>query len=105
LLRTTTEALCGAIGGVDSLCVGTFDESIRPGDAFSRRIARNTQIILQEECELLAVADPAGGSWFIESLSHELGQKVWALFQTIEAEGGMQAALEKRTLHERVAKL
>lgn len=104
LLRTTTEALCGAVGGVDSLTVGTFDEVIRTSDAFSRRIARNTQIILQEECELSAVADPAGGSWFIESLCDQLGKKVWAAFQQIETEGGILASLQKGALQERIAK-
>lgn len=104
MLRTTTEALCGAVGGVDSMAVGAFDEVIRPADAFSRRLARNTQIILQEECELTAVTDPAGGSWFIESLCDELGKKVWTAFQQIEAEGGIIASLEKGALQERIAK-
>lgn len=103
MLRTTTEALCGAVGGADSLTIGAFDEVIRPGDTFSRRVARNTQIILQEECELTGVIDPAGGSWFIESLSDELGKKTWAAFQQIESEGGVVAALEKGTLQERIA--
>lgn len=102
MLRTTTEALCGAVAGVDSMTIGTFDEVLRQSDSFSRRIARNTQIILQEECELTAVADPAGGSWFIESLCDELGKKVWAAFQQIESEGGIVAALEKGSIQERI---
>ncbi|MFO8026172.1 MAG: methylmalonyl-CoA mutase family protein [Opitutales bacterium] len=93
MLRTTTEALSGVIAGVDSLCVGNFDEVTREPDAFSRRISRNTQIILQEECELTSVVDPAGGSWAIEWLTNEVSQKSWAFFQEIEAQGGMTDAL------------
>lgn len=104
MLRTTTEALSGVVGGVDSMTVAPFDEVIRPADTFSRRIARNTQIILQEECELTSVVDPAGGSWFIESLTAELAEKVWSAFQNIEAEGGILASLEKGTLQERIGK-
>ncbi|MGZ0655377.1 methylmalonyl-CoA mutase family protein [Coraliomargarita sp. W4R53] len=94
MLRTTTEALSGAIGGVDSMCVGNFDEVTRVPDTFSRRISRNTQIILQEECELTAVVDPAGGSWAVEWLTNEVCEKSWELFKTIEAEGGMAEALK-----------
>ncbi|MDQ8207801.1 methylmalonyl-CoA mutase family protein [Coraliomargarita sp. SDUM461003] len=94
MLRTTTEALSGAIGGVDSMCVGNFDEVTREPDTFSRRISRNTQIILQEECELTSVVDPAGGSWAVEWLTNEVSEKTWELFQAIEAEGGMAEALK-----------
>jgi methylmalonyl-CoA mutase len=93
MLRTSTEALSGMIGGVDSLCVGNFDEVIREPDTFSRRISRNSQIILQEECELTSVVDPAGGSWAIEWLTNEVSEKSWAFFQQIEAQGGMPDAL------------
>jgi methylmalonyl-CoA mutase len=93
MLRTTTEALSGVIGGVDSLCVGNFDEVTREPDAFSRRISRNTHVILQEECELTSVVDPAGGSWAIEWLTNEVSEKSWAFFQQIEAAGGMTDAL------------
>lgn len=103
MLRTTTEALSAVIAGVDSLCVGTFDEVVRVPDTFSRRIARNTQIILQEECELTAVIDPAGGSWFIETLTHQLAEKSWGVFQQIEAAGGMAQALAEGTLHSLIA--
>ncbi|TVP81430.1 MAG: methylmalonyl-CoA mutase [Puniceicoccaceae bacterium] len=93
MLRTTTEALSGAIGGVDSMCVGNFDEVCRLPDTFSRRISRNTQVILQEECELTAVIDPAGGSWAVEWLTNEVSEKAWACFKRIEAEGGISMAL------------
>jgi len=104
LLRTTTEALSGVIAGVDSLCVGTFDETTRLPDTFGRRIARNTQIILQEECELTAVADPAGGSWAIEWLTAQVAEKAWAFFQEIEAKGGMAASLKAGLIQDRIGR-
>ena len=104
MLRTTTEALSAVIAGVDSLCVGNFDEVVRLPDTFSRRISRNTHIILQEECELLAVADPAGGSWAVEWLTDQVARKSWSLFQEIESAGGADKALAKGMLHERIAK-
>jgi methylmalonyl-CoA mutase len=103
MLRTTTEALSGVIGGVDSLCVGNFDEVSRVPDAFSRRISRNTQIILQEECELTSVVDPAGGSWAIEWLTNQVGEKSWAFFQEIDAQGGMLDALSNGFIAEKLA--
>jgi methylmalonyl-CoA mutase len=93
LLRTTTEAFAGIVGGCAGLQVGTFDEVIRPGDDFSRRLARNIQIILDEECHLGRVVDPAGGSYYVETLTNELAAKAWALFQDIEGKGGLAAAL------------
>jgi methylmalonyl-CoA mutase len=93
LLRTTTEAFAGIVGGCAGLQVGTFDEVIRPGDEFSRRLARNIQIILDEECHLGRVVDPAGGSYYVETLTHELAAKAWALFQDIEGKGGLAAAM------------
>lgn len=103
MLRTTTEALSGVIGGVDSLCVGNFDEVSRVPDEFSRRISRNTQVILQEECELTSVVDPAGGSWAIEWLTNEVSEKSWAFFKEIEAKGGMTDALTSGFIAEKLA--
>ena len=103
MLRTTTEALSGVIGGVDSLCVGNFDEVTRVPDTFSRRISRNTQVILQEECELTSVIDPAGGSWAIEWLTNEVSEKSWAFFQEVEAQGGMIDALSIGFVAEKLA--
>jgi methylmalonyl-CoA mutase len=94
LLRTTTEAFAGIVGGCAGLQVGTFDECIRPPDDFSRRLARNIQIILAEECQLGRVVDPAGGSWYVETLTVQLAAKAWTLFQDIERRGGMGAALK-----------
>lgn len=93
LLRTTVEAFAGVLGGCDSMQVGTFDEVVRPPDDFSLRIARNTQLVLQKECELTHVIDPAGGSWFVESATAEIASRAWALFQEVEKAGGMEAAL------------
>ncbi|MDQ8184413.1 methylmalonyl-CoA mutase family protein [Pelagicoccus sp. SDUM812002] len=94
MLRTTTEAFSAVVGGASSVCVGCFDEAVRLPDDFSRRIARNLQVILQEECELTHVIDPAGGSWYIDSLVEELAKKAWETFQGIEKDGGILTALQ-----------
>ncbi len=103
MLRTTTEAFAGVIGGAESMTVGAFDEIIRRPDEFSQRIARNQQIILQEECNLSEVIDPAGGSYYVENLTRELAAKVWEFFAKIESEGGMLKALEASTVQDAVA--
>jgi len=102
MLRTTTEAFSAALGGVQSMHVGPFDEGFRVPDGFSRRIARNTHTILQEECDLTRVIDPAGGSWFVETLTSQLVQKAWALFQDTEKEGGMLAALQSGWVQQQI---
>lgn len=94
LLRTTVEAFAAVLGSCDSLQVGAFDEVVRPPDEFSQRIARNTQLILQKECNLDRVIDPAGGSYYIESLTGELATRAWALFQEFEKQGGMITAMQ-----------
>lgn len=93
MLRATTEAFAAVAGGCESLHVGAFDEVIRPPDEFSRRIARNTQLILRDECHFDHVIDPAGGSYYVETLTDELARKAWGLFQEIEKLGGMAKAL------------
>ncbi|MCC6822897.1 MAG: acyl-CoA mutase large subunit family protein, partial [Verrucomicrobia subdivision 3 bacterium] len=93
LLRATVEAFAGVLGGCDSMQVGAFDEVLRMPDDFSLRVARNTQLVLQKECDLNHVIDPAGGSWFVESVTAELATRVWGLFQEVEKEGGREAAL------------
>jgi methylmalonyl-CoA mutase len=95
MLRGTAEAFAGIVGGADSLHVSPFDEAIRPSDEFSRRIARNTQIILQQEANLSRVIDPAGGSWYVETLTDSIAQHAWSLFQKVEEMGGMYEALVK----------
>lgn len=94
MLRGTTEAFAAVAAGCDSLAVGAFDEVVRPPDEFSRRIARNTQIILRDECRFGHVVDPAGGSYFVEKLTDQLARKSWELFQQVEKQGGMLKALE-----------
>ncbi|NJK78948.1 MAG: methylmalonyl-CoA mutase [Chloroflexaceae bacterium] len=103
MLRTTTEAFAAAMGGCDSMHVGCFDEVIRLPDEFARRIARNTQIILQQECLFTDVIDPAGGAWYIEHLTDEVARMGWALFQEIEKAGGMLAALQAGTPQQQIA--
>ncbi len=98
LLRLTTEALSAAIGGIDSLTIAPFDQSLGKSDEFSRRLARNLQLILQEELQLTELIDPAGGSWAVETLTDELSRRAWEQFQAIEAAGGMVAALEAGTI-------
>jgi len=93
MLRATSEAMAGVMGGCDSLHVGPFDEAIGLPDEFSRRIARNVQIILKEECNFFRLVDPAGGAWSVETLTDEIARKAWELFQEIERQGGMAAAL------------
>ncbi len=107
MLRVTTEALAAAVGGVESLHVTPYDEPTRPPDEFSRRIARNVQVILREEAHLAQVIDPAGGSWAVETLTDQLAREAWALFQAIEHRGGMAEALKDGYANnevERVAK-
>lgn len=105
MLRTTTEAMSGVVGGLDSLCVGAFDEVVREPDDFSRRIARNTHHILAEECDLTKVIDPAGGSWAVEKLTDQLASETWKLFQELETKGGILAALESGWLQDEVASM
>ena len=103
MLRNTTEIFSGVVGGIDSFESAPFDEPIRKGDEFSRRIARNVQIMLQEEFGLLQPIDPAGGSWAVETLTRQMKEKIWAEFQRIEKEGGIIAALRVGSLQESVA--
>ncbi len=105
MLRTTVEAFAGVLGGCDSLQVGAFDEVVRTPDAFSQRIARNQQLVLRDECQLTQVADPAGGSWYVEHLTAELASRAWAVFQEIEKRGGMAKALQAGWPQGEVAKV
>lgn len=95
MLRATAEGFAGVVGGVDSMHVAAFDEPVRTPDEFSSRIARNIHVILAEECGFAEVADAAGGSWYVESLTIELAKKAWELFQEVEKRGGMAVALRK----------
>lgn len=103
ILRTTTEAMAAAIGGCASLVVSAFEETYRPPDDFSRRLARNTQLILKHEAGLDRVADPAGGSYFIEWLTDALAREAWTLMQRIESAGGYAKAEESGMITEQLA--
>jgi len=107
VVRTTIEAMAAVLGGTQSLHTNSFDEAIALPTDFSARIARNTQLILAEETGITQVADPLGGSWFVESLTQELADKAWALIEEVEALGGMTAAvaegMPKRRIEEAAA--
>jgi methylmalonyl-CoA mutase len=85
ILRTSTEAFSAILGSCDALCINTFDSIVKRSDEFSRRIARNQHNVLLEEAHLDRVIDPAGGSWYVESLTNEICEKSWALFQEIDS--------------------
>ncbi|MBE2179814.1 MAG: hypothetical protein IAE97_05030 [Chthoniobacterales bacterium] len=95
ILRSTASAYAAVLGGCDSLEVAPFDEVFREPDEFSRHIALNTQRILREECHAATVADPAGGSWFVESLTKELAEAAWTAFQK-SGEIDLSAAAESQ---------
>ena len=105
MLRNTTEIFSGVVGGIDSFESAPFDEPIRKGDEFSRRIARNIQIMLQEEFGLLQPIDPAGGSWAVETLTRQMKEKIWEEFQSIEKQGGIVEALRSGTVQDAIAKV
>ena len=93
IIRTTIEALAAVLGGTQSLHTNSFDEAIALPTDFSARIARNTQLILAEESGITAVADPLGGSFYLEKLTRELEEHAWELIQEVEAHGGMTKAV------------
>jgi len=94
LLRTQTEAMSAAIGGVDSITVAPFDEIYQTPDDFSERIARNQQLLLKEECHFDKVVDPSAGSYYIEVLTSSLADVAWKLFLEVEDKGGFYAVLK-----------
>ncbi|RTL73304.1 MAG: methylmalonyl-CoA mutase [Hyphomicrobiales bacterium] len=104
ILRTTSATAGAAFGGASSITVLPFTWALGAPDAFARRIARNTHLVLQEESSLAKVADPAGGSFYIERLSDDIAKAAWALFQEIEARGGMRAALEAGSVQAAIGK-
>jgi methylmalonyl-CoA mutase len=103
LLRGTIAAFSAGIGGADGVTVLPFTAALGLPDAFARRLARNTQLILLEESNLARVADPAAGSGGFEALTEALGEKAWTLFQELEGEGGIVASLAVGALQARIA--
>ncbi|MEA3044633.1 MAG: methylmalonyl-CoA mutase [Sphingomonadales bacterium] len=107
IVRTTIEAMAAVLGGTQSLHTNSFDEAVALPTDFSARIARNTQLLLAEESGIANVADPLGGSYYVEALTAELADKAWALIEEVEALGGMTAAvatgMPKRRIEEAAA--
>ncbi|MHA6721348.1 methylmalonyl-CoA mutase, partial [Sphingomonas sp. RS6] len=93
VIRTTIEAMAAMLGGTQSLHTNALDEAIALPTDFSARIARNTQIVLQEETGMTRVVDPLGGSYYVESLTQSLVDKAWEIIERVEAEGGMAKAV------------
>jgi methylmalonyl-CoA mutase len=94
LLRLTSAGFAGAVGGADVILLDAFTDAIGLPTAFARRQARNTQLVLMEESHLGRVADPAGGAWYLDSLTDQMARAAWGGFQAIEAVGGIIKALE-----------
>ena len=93
VVRTTIEAMAAVFGGTQSLHTNSFDEAIALPTEFSSRIARNTQLIIQEETHITNVIDPWAGSYMMESLTQEMADKAWAIIEEVEAMGGMTKAV------------
>jgi methylmalonyl-CoA mutase len=94
VIRTTIEAMAAVFGGTQSLHTNALDEAVALPTEFSARIARNTQIIIQEETGITKVVDPWGGSYMMENLTQSMADKAWELIEEIEANGGMAKAIE-----------
>ena len=94
IVRTTIEAMAAVFGGTQSLHTNSLDEAIALPTEFSSRIARNTQLIIQEESGITKVVDPWGGSYLMENLTQEIADKAWELIQEVEAKGGMTKAID-----------
>ena len=94
VVRTTVEAMAAVFGGTQSLHTNSFDEAIALPTDFSSRIARNTQLILQEETHITSVVDPWAGSYMMESLTQEMADKAWAIIEEVNAMGGMIKAVD-----------
>lgn len=93
LLRGTAESFSAAVGGADAITTHSFDTVLGGTDGFGERLARNTQHLLRHESNLHRVVDPAGGSWYVESMTESLAQRAWQRMQSIERSGGMARAL------------
>jgi methylmalonyl-CoA mutase len=103
MLRAGNEAFAAVLGGIQYLHTGSFDEPAGTANSFSERVARNTQLVLKSEAHLEKVADPAGGSWYVESLTKELAEKAWELFLEIDGKGGIYETMKSGWLQEQIA--
>ena len=102
ILRGTVAGFAAAVGEACVVHVRPFDEVVGESDELARRVARNSQVILQDESHLHQVMDPAGGAWHVEDLTRQLAEAAWSQFQTIQAMGGIVAALRAGTIQDRV---
>ena len=93
VVRTTIEAMAAVLGGTQSLHTNSFDEALGLPTDFSSRIARNTQLIIQEETGIPKVVDPLGGSYYVEALTQALADRAWTIIEEVEALGGMTKAV------------
>ena len=102
LLRTQTEAMSAALGGVDSMTVTPFDKAYETPNDFSERLARNQQLLLKEESHFDKVVDPAAGSYYIENLTASIAKQAWDLFLSVEEEGGFMASVKAGKVQEAI---
>lgn len=105
LLRGTAESFSAALGGADAITTEAFDATLGDSDAFANRMARNTQHLLRHESNVHRVVDPAGGSWYIESLTEQLSQRAWHKLQSFERAGGLARALVEGSLQQELKTL
>ncbi len=103
ILRGTLATFSAAVGGADTITVLPFTQALGASDGFAHRLARDTQLVLQDESHIDVVDDPTSGAGGFEALTQALCERAWAAFQEIETEGGLPAALEKGTFQGRVA--
>ncbi len=102
LLRSSNEAFAAVLGGIQYLHVSPYNEPEGEATPFSDRIARNTQLILKDEAHLSTVVDPAGGSWYVESLTNQLIEQAWPLFLEIDEKGGILQALQTNWIQKEI---
>ncbi|MGP8250943.1 MAG: methylmalonyl-CoA mutase family protein [Terracidiphilus sp.] len=104
ILRATTEAISAVLGGANSIIIAAFDECYKAPDEASRRLARNTQLLLRHEAMLERVADPGGGAYYVEALTDSIAREAWKLLQEIEAGGGFNKLRAEGGVAERLAR-
>ena len=103
VLRSTIATFAASAGGADAITVLPYDTVMGLPEKFSRRLARNTQLVLADESNIARVADPAGGSWYVESLTEEVATAAWAIVQGLEREGGMADALTNGVVAQQIS--
>ncbi len=105
MVRSAIEAMAAVFGNADAITVRPFDHFFRSPDDFSDRIARNTHHLMKEEAHLDKIADPGGGSYYIEQLTDKIAEKAWAVFQETEAAGGFRKVMEKGGVQEAIGRM